>query len=47
VPLDQFDVTLDLEDLSIPQLVNQLIVVLQRAHVILLNLEEIVLYGNF
>ena len=46
MPLDQFDVTLDLEDLCIPQFVNELVVVLQGAHVILLNLEEIVLNGS-
>ena len=44
--LDKFDVTLDLEDLCVPQFVDELIVVLQGSHVILLNLEEIVFHGS-
>ena len=43
LPLYKFDEALDLEDLGISQLINELIVVLKRAHVVFLDLVEIIL----
>ena len=43
MPLYKFDEALDLEDLGISQLINELIVVLKRAHVVFLDLVEIIL----